>query len=334
MRAVRSRNSRSTPEVADVPRTRLPRARRADRGAGDRVCAAATGTRGKDTTPPSPCRTFRVTSSSGSSRRSAQMSASWVGGERVTAPFVNACGELRDLPGGPAEHLPEPNPARASIGTVVRRARRRPPRGHQPGRPPAADRRCHRRGAGLAGSSTAYRAVTSPRPRVTEANSSSSSDAAASVSPRSSSRSRAAPASWRSMCRPRRRAWPARSAQPRSSTLRSDDVDTAIRRRHRGRRSRGHRGPRPRGLLRQGLACLRPADVTCRSACWPAPMRTRTWTSVRIIGLELELLAAATACPRTSTPRCSTRSHEACSTRARWSDGRSRWMPRPQRSQR
>ena len=121
-----------------------------------------------------------------------------------------------------------------------------------------------------------------------------------------------------------------------ASTLidaRADDVDAAIRGATLGGAHVVGRGPGRAGLLRQGLACLRPGgrhvQVGLLAGADADPRVTSAGSSA-----SNSSCSAATACPPTNTPPCSTRSPWACSTRARWSDGRSHWMPRPQRSRR
>ena len=95
---------------------------------------AATGTAGGGTTPTSPCRTCPGTSSPATSRRSAPTSAAGGVGDRVTVPFVCACGRCEPCRGRRPAGLRQPDPARLHPLGLVRRARRAPPRRRQPGR--------------------------------------------------------------------------------------------------------------------------------------------------------------------------------------------------------
>ena len=96
--------------VRDVP-ARCRSRRASSSGSGPAACAAATGTAGRATTRTSPCRTCPATSSPGRSRRSGAGVRGWRVGDRVTVPFVCACGRCAPCAAGDqqvCEHQTQP----------------------------------------------------------------------------------------------------------------------------------------------------------------------------------------------------------------------------------
>ena len=137
---------------AAARRRRRPGRRRA-------ASAAATGTPGRGTTRTSSCRTCPGTSWPARWPRSATGVRGWAVGDRVTVPFVNACGTLRAVRRRRAPGVRPPDPARLhplGLAGRVRRARRRR---RQPGRRPRGARTCATAAALGCRYATAFRAV-------------------------------------------------------------------------------------------------------------------------------------------------------------------------------
>ena len=118
-------------------------------GGARAASAAATGTPGRATIRTSSCRTCPGTSWPARWPRSAPGVRNWRVGDRVTVPFVNACGTLRAVRGRRAAGVRPADPAGLHALGLDGRVRRPRRRRREPGRRARRARPRHRRRAGL-----------------------------------------------------------------------------------------------------------------------------------------------------------------------------------------